>query len=78
MVVSSPADIATGDGTWRETGPLELAPILQAALDALYENGFHGTPVRDIARRVGDTLPALYCHRQARRASCSPCSNIGR
>lgn len=32
------------------------------ALDAFYENGFHGTSVREIAQRVGVTIPALYYH----------------
>ncbi|MFJ8813886.1 TetR/AcrR family transcriptional regulator [Amycolatopsis thermoflava] len=51
-------------GAWREYGPLELTPILAAALEAFYEQGFHGTPVRDIARRVGQTVPALYYHHE--------------
>ncbi|ETB18001.1 TetR/AcrR family transcriptional regulator [Mycobacterium intracellulare] len=47
---------------WRQFEPLELSPILTAALDAFYENGFHGATVRDIASRVGLTVPALYYH----------------
>ncbi len=47
---------------WRRLEPLELSPILSAALDAFYEKGFHGASVRDIARRVGVTVPALYYH----------------
>ncbi|MFE3291504.1 TetR/AcrR family transcriptional regulator [Rhodococcus sp. NPDC059234] len=49
---------------WREIRPLELTPILSAALDAFYENGFHGASVRDIAKRVGVTVPALYYHHE--------------
>lgn len=47
---------------WQRLDPLELTPILSAALDAFYEKGFHGSSVREIARRVGVTVPALYYH----------------
>ncbi|WP_137723244.1 TetR/AcrR family transcriptional regulator [Prescottella subtropica] len=47
---------------WRRLEPLELTPILSAALDVFYEKGFHGSSVREIARRVGVTVPALYYH----------------
>ncbi|WP_261554868.1 TetR/AcrR family transcriptional regulator [Frankia tisae] len=47
---------------WREFAPPQLTPILQGAMDALYEHGYHGTTVRDIARRAGVTVPALYYH----------------
>lgn len=53
----------TGSG-WREFGPLELTPILDAALDEFRESGFHGATVRQIARRVGMTVPALYYHHE--------------
>ncbi|PTR28944.1 TetR family transcriptional regulator [Rhodococcus sp. OK519] len=49
---------------WLRLEPLELTPILSAALDAFYEKGFHGSSVRDIARRVGVTVPALYYHHE--------------
>jgi AcrR family transcriptional regulator len=49
---------------WRHYGPLELTPLLAAALEAFYENGFHGTTVRDIARRHGQTVPSLYYHHE--------------
>lgn len=47
---------------WRVFQPLELTPLLAAALDAFYEHGFHGTSVRDIVGRVGASLPSLYYH----------------
>ncbi|EHR50777.1 transcriptional regulator [Saccharomonospora marina XMU15] len=61
--------MARGDDTvsevdWRHYEPLDLTPILAGALDAFYEHGFHGTTVRDIARRVGLTVPALYYHHE--------------
>ncbi|WP_413767418.1 TetR/AcrR family transcriptional regulator [Rhodococcus pyridinivorans] len=51
-----------GNLGWRRMDPPELSPILTHALDAFYENGFHGTSVRDIAQRVGVTIPSLYYH----------------
>ena len=45
---------------WCHYEPLELSPILAGALAAFYEHGYHGTTVRDIARRAGVTVPALY------------------
>jgi len=47
---------------WRDIQVPVLSPILEAALDAFYETGFHGTSVRDVARRVGLTIPSLYYH----------------
>lgn len=59
--VSSPRD-------WRLYQPIELTPILANASQAFYEQGFHGTTVRDIARRVGVTIPALYYHHENKEA----------
>ncbi|KAA9151167.1 TetR/AcrR family transcriptional regulator [Amycolatopsis acidicola] len=53
---------------WRSYEPLELSPILTHALNAFYEQGFHGTAVRDIARRVGVTVPALYYYYENKEA----------
>lgn len=47
---------------WEVFEPLELDPILRAALDAFNEQGFHGAPVREIAARVGVAVPTLYYH----------------
>ncbi|MCK9928074.1 TetR/AcrR family transcriptional regulator [Frankia sp. Mgl5] len=47
---------------WRSYDPPDLHPILAGALAAFYEHGYHGTTVRDIARRAGVTVPALYYH----------------
>jgi len=60
------ADAAPGD--WRVFAPLRYDPILEQALEAFSENGFHGTSVRDLARRVGVTVPALYYHYENKEA----------
>lgn len=57
-----------GASEWRQVPDPRLSPILTAALDAFYENGFHGTSVRDLAARVGVTVPALYYHHRNKEA----------
>ncbi|MET9108594.1 TetR/AcrR family transcriptional regulator [Streptomyces zhihengii] len=47
---------------WRSYAPLDLHAILMRAMEAFNEHGYHGTSVRDIAGRVGVTVPALYYH----------------
>lgn len=47
---------------WRVYEPLPLTPILDASLAAFQQNGYHGTTIRDIAARVGITMPSLYYH----------------
>jgi AcrR family transcriptional regulator len=42
--------------------------MLSTARDLFYEVGFHGTTVRDIAGRVGVTVPALYYHHSNKEA----------
>lgn len=63
----------TGDkdllaGRWRTSQSPPLSAILSAALDAFNEHGYHGTTVRDIAKRVGVTVPALYYHHENKEA----------
>lgn len=53
---------------WRLSPQVELSPILGAALEAFHDRGYHATSVRDIARRVGVTVPALYYHHENKEA----------
>jgi len=53
---------------WREYDELELTPVLRGALAAFREHGFNGASVRDIAARVGVTVPALYYHHRNKEA----------
>ncbi|GAA0674720.1 TetR/AcrR family transcriptional regulator [Streptomyces cellulosae] len=55
-------------GHWRSYAPLDLHPILMHAMRAFNEQGYHGTSVRDIAGRVGVTVPALYYHYENKQA----------
>jgi len=58
-------------GAWRQADDEDLSPILATARDLFYEVGFHGTTVRDIAGRVGVTVPALYYHHANKEAILS-------
>ena len=53
---------------WRAYEPLDLHPVLTHAMEAFNEHGYHGTSVRDIARRVGVTVPVLYYHYENKQA----------
>jgi AcrR family transcriptional regulator len=65
-VTTFPDEMAEDD--WRVFHELILPPILAGALEAFEEHGYHGTTVRDIARRVGVTVPALYYHYENKQA----------
>src|SRR6476661_5424703 len=47
---------------WREYGPNEYPRILDAALQAFSEHGYHGTSTRDLAHRCGLSVPGVYHH----------------
>lgn len=51
-----------GDGSWRHYPALDLGPVLSATLESIHETGYHGTSMRDVARRAGMSVPGLYHH----------------
>ncbi|MFI5615543.1 TetR/AcrR family transcriptional regulator [Amycolatopsis sp. NPDC051903] len=78
--VAPAAEEAAGSGAggdWRRYDELELTPLLAAALDAFYEHGFHGTSVRDIVRRVGQTVPSLYYHHDSKEGAFAALLDLG-
>jgi AcrR family transcriptional regulator len=62
VVNATPDRDAGSPERWRDYAPLDLHPILMRAMEAFNEHGYHGTSVRDIAGRVGVTVPTLYYH----------------
>jgi AcrR family transcriptional regulator len=52
----SPSPVAD----WRSFPPLDLDPPLAAAIDAFVETGYHGSSMRDIAKRAGLSVPGVY------------------
>jgi AcrR family transcriptional regulator len=62
MPATARTAVAPPHPDWRVYEPLLLTPMLAAALEVFQERGFHGTGVRAIVDRVGQTLPTLYHH----------------
>ncbi|MFI5427109.1 TetR/AcrR family transcriptional regulator [Aeromicrobium sp. UC242_57] len=50
------------------SAPIAFSPILEAALGTFHEHGYGGSSVREIANRVGVTVPALYYHHENKEA----------
>ncbi|MFC0529967.1 TetR family transcriptional regulator [Phytohabitans kaempferiae] len=53
---------AAGGADWRSFPPIDLDPVLTAALEAFLDVGYAGASVRDIARRCDLSVPGLYHH----------------
>lgn len=49
-----------GPGWWRTYESEGLSPVLQGALDCFMEHGYHGTTIRQIADRIGLSVPGVY------------------
>lgn len=47
---------------WRAFPPLDIDPVLAAAIAAFVETGYHGATMRSIARRAGMSVPGVYHH----------------
>ncbi|MDF2825067.1 MAG: TetR family transcriptional regulator [Mycobacterium sp.] len=47
---------------WRHYGPLPFDGPLTAALEAFLEVGYHGSTMRDVARRAELSVPGIYHH----------------
>ncbi|MBP1076331.1 AcrR family transcriptional regulator [Microbacterium terrae] len=59
------AEAAVG---WREYSPIDLPIILAVSLEQFIAKGYHATSVREIARAVGVTVPAIYYHFENKQA----------
>jgi AcrR family transcriptional regulator len=64
----SPSSPAVADVQWRRFEGDGLGPILNAALEAIVEVGFHGTTIRKIAERAGLSVPGVYHHYASKHA----------
>ena len=54
--------------SWRHYEPLRLPPVLHHSLEAFAEHGYHGTSVREIAKRLDQTVPTIYYHYENKQA----------
>lgn len=53
---------------WREYGEQDLSRPIAAALAAFFEHGYHGTTIRDVARRAGLSVPGVYHYYESKQA----------
>ena len=51
-----------GHRNWRSFGPLDLGPVVAAAVEEFTAAGYHGTSMRAVADRAGLSVPGLYHH----------------
>lgn len=58
----TPPSVATASEDWREYAASGLPRVLEAALGAFAEHGYHGTSIRDIAAAASLSVPGLYHH----------------
>jgi AcrR family transcriptional regulator len=47
---------------------IKRSDIMQAALELLVEQGFHGAPMSEIARKAGVAAGTIYCYFESREA----------
>jgi AcrR family transcriptional regulator len=60
---------ALGTVDWRDfSGPPPLDSVLEAACAAFVDVGYHGTTVREIARRARLSVPGLYHHHLSKQS----------
>ena len=62
------SDGALAEGEWRVFPPMELPPILEAALGEIVRHGYDAVTVRNLARAAGVTVPLLYYHYENKQA----------
>ncbi|MFC6010922.1 TetR family transcriptional regulator [Nocardia lasii] len=58
----SPAPLSDPTEHWREFPPLDIDPVLSAAIDSFVDTGYHGATMRSIAQRAGMSVPGVYHH----------------
>ncbi|WP_278265224.1 TetR family transcriptional regulator [Nocardia sp. AG03] len=55
-------DVVRAARSWRSFPPLDIDPVLAAAIAAFVETGYHGATMRTIAQRAGMSVPGVYHH----------------
>ncbi len=63
--------------TWSDPFPESSRRMIEAAIDAFAERGYHATTTRDIATRVGLSPAALYVHFPSKQALLTLISTKG-
>lgn len=58
----APPAVELGPAGWRHFAPMDIDPLLQAAIAAFMETGYHGATMRLIAGLAQISVPGLYHH----------------
>lgn len=58
---------AVRPGDWRDYPPLDVGPVLTAAVAEFLEYGYHGATVRGIAQRAGMSVAGIYHHQPSKQ-----------
>ena len=65
---------APGDGAgpgagaaWRHYPPLDIDPVMAAAIAGFVETGYHGATMRSLAQRAGMSVPGVYHHYRSKQ-----------
>lgn len=74
---SGPADWPGGGTGWPDAVPEPSRRLIEAAIDAFAEHGYHATTTRDIATRVGLSPAGLYVHFPSKAALLARISRLG-
>jgi AcrR family transcriptional regulator len=73
----NPGPERVADVPWQDTVPESSRRMMEAAIDAFAERGYHATTTRDIATRVGLSPAALYVHFPSKQALLTRISVFG-
>lgn len=60
--VAQPHRSARSGGDWRHFGPLDVDPVLSAAITTFMASGYHGATMRVVAANAEMSVPGVYHH----------------
>jgi AcrR family transcriptional regulator len=76
-VTETTRDPQHGQDPWQEVESAASRRLLDAAVEAFADQGFHGTTTRDIATRAGLSPAGLYVHYPSKSALLGHLSRVG-
>lgn len=65
------------EGDWRRFEPLELDPVLTAAMTVFLRQGYHGASVRDVASVSGLSVSGIYHHHASKQEMLQRILDLG-
>lgn len=68
---------APARGDWRHYEPLDLDPVLAAAMAVFLRTGYHGASVRDVAAEPGLSVSGIYHHHASKQEMLQRILDLG-